>query len=126
MCTATLYYLEEYFNSGPYEDELIGCTDRLQTWIRPRKQNVETRPTDDVVLNKVEYGVEKRPTLHRVNSWDSCPVSRRIINPNRGRNLRQCLFLLQQCKIEAADKALLSAGNETEKKKASQTRSLLS
>ncbi|XP_065899160.1 uncharacterized protein [Dysidea avara] len=123
--TATLYFLEGYIHAGLCEDELIGCTDRLQTWIKPRKQNVEARPTDEVVLNKMEYGIEKRPKLYRINSWDCRPVSRRIIDPNRARNLRERLSLLEQCKVEAADKALLCARSETEKKKAMKTRSLL-
>jgi len=116
--TATLYYMEEYINTGLCDDELIGCTDRLQTWIKPRKQNVAARPTDEVVLSKVEYGTEKRAKLHRINLWDYRPVSRRIVDPNRSRNLRKRLSLLELCKIEAADNALLCANTETEKKKA--------
>ena len=46
--TATLYYLQEYINTGLCEDELVGCTDQLQVWNKPNK-NVEARPTDDVV-----------------------------------------------------------------------------
>ena len=48
-----------------YKDEQLGCTDRLQTWNKPRKRNVEARPTDEVTLNKMEYGIEKRIKLHR-------------------------------------------------------------
>jgi len=123
--TATLYYLEEYINMGLCEDELVGCTDRLQAWIKPRKKNVEARPTDDVVLRKMEYGVEKRPKVHRVNTWDCRPVSKRIVDPNRSRRLKRRLSLLEQCKIETADKALLCASSEGEKKKAVQAKSLL-
>ena len=36
--TATLYYLEEYINMGLCKDELVGCTDRLQAWNKPRKK----------------------------------------------------------------------------------------
>ena len=43
--TATLYCLEDYTYSGLYEDDLKGCTDRLQKWNQPRKRNVEPRPT---------------------------------------------------------------------------------
>ena len=78
------------------------------------------------MMNKVEYGIEKRVKIHRVNSWDCHPVSRRIVDPNKGRNLRRCLALLEQNKIEAMDKAVLSATSEAEKKKANQTRSLIS
>ena len=84
--TATLYCLEEYIHAGLYKDEQIGCTGWLQTWNKPRKRNVKARPTDEVTLNKMEYGIEKRPKLC-VNSWDCCPISRRIIDPNKGRNL---------------------------------------
>ena len=52
--TATLYCLEEYIHAGLYADEQIGCTDRLQTWNKPRKRNVEACPTDEVTLNKME------------------------------------------------------------------------
>jgi len=124
--TATLYYMEEYINAGLCDDKLIGCTDRLQAWIKPRKQNVAARPTYEVVLNKMEYGIERRAKLHRVNFWDCHPVSRRIIDPNRSRNLRQRLSLLEQCKIEVADNALLCANSEAEKKKARQAKALLS
>ena len=124
--TATLYCLEEYIHAGLHKDEQIGCTDRLQTWNKPRKRSVEARSTDEVMMNKMEYGIEKRPKIHRVNSWDCHPVSRRIVDPNKGRNLRRHLALLEQHKIETMDKAVLSATNEAEKKKANQTRSLIS
>ena len=123
--TATLYCLEEYIYSGLYEDDLKGCTDRLQKWNRPRKRNVEPRPTDKVTLSKQEYGIEKRAKVHRVNSWDCRPVSRRIVNPNKARNMRNRLSLLEQDKISAADEALSSAITPIEKKKASQTKSML-
>ena len=66
--TATLYCLEEYIYSGLYEDDLKGCTDKLQKWNQPRKRNVEPRPTDEVTPSKQEYEIEKRPKVHRVNS----------------------------------------------------------
>ena len=70
--------------------------------------------------------MELRPKVYRVNSWDCHPVSKRIVDPNRSRSLKQHLSLLEQCKIEAADKALLCASSEAEKKKAVQAKSLLS
>ena len=100
--TATLYCLEKYIHAGLYKDEQIGCTDRLQIWNIPRKQNVEARPTDEVTLNKMEYGIEKRPKLHRVKS------------------------LLKQDKSQATDRAVLSALSDAEKQKANQTRSQIS
>ena len=123
--TATLYCLEEYIYSGLYEDDLKGCTDKLQKWNQPRKRNVEPRPTDEVTPSKQEYGIEKRPKVHRVNSWDCRPVSKRIVDPNKARNMKNRLSLLEQKKINAADEALSSAITPIEKKKASQTKSML-
>ena len=77
-------------------------------------------------MNKMEYGIEKRTKIYRVNSWDCHPVSRRIVDPNKGRNLRRRLTSLEQHKIEAMDKAIFSATYEAEKKEANQTRSLIS
>ena len=76
-----------------------------------------------MLLMKMEYGDQK---FYRVNPWDCRPVSKRIVDPNRSRSLKQHLSLLEQCKIEAADKALLCASSEAEKKKAVQAKSLLS
>ena len=121
----TLCWLEEYIYLGLYNDELKGCTDRLQTWNKLRKRYIEPRPTDEVVLNKVEYGKEKRCKVHFVNSWDCRPTSWRIVDPNKARNLKNRLALLEQCKINAVDEALQSATNPTEEKKASQTKSML-
>ena len=123
---ATLYCLEEYIHAGLYKDEQIGCTDWLQTWNKPRKRNFEACPTDEVTLNKMEYGIEKRIKLHHVNSWECRPISRRIIDPNKGRNLRKHLSLFKQAKIQAADRAVLSAMSDAEKKKANQIRSQIS
>ena len=123
--TATLYCLEEYKYSGLCKDDLKGCTDRLQKWNQPRKRNVEPRPTDEVTLSKQEYGIEKRAKVHRMNPWDCLPVSRRIINPNKARNMRNRLSLLEQDKILAAVEVLSSALTPYEKKKVCQTKSTL-
>ena len=45
---ATLYCLDEYIYLGLYDDEIKGCTDRLQKWNQPRKRHIEPRPTDEV------------------------------------------------------------------------------
>ena len=79
----------------------------------------------EVTLSKQEYGIEKRAKVHRMNSWDCRPVSRRIINPNKARNMRNRLSVLEQDKINAADEELSSALTSSEKKKASQTKSML-
>ena len=50
---------------------------------------MEPRPTDDVVLTKVEYGKEKRSKALHVNKWDCCPDTRRIMYPNKARRLRE-------------------------------------
>jgi len=80
--------------------------------------NVEPHPTDEVKLTKHEYGLEKQAKLLTVNQWDSRPVSRRIVNPNKARSLRERLCVIQQSKVDAAETALVSATNEAEKKKA--------
>ena len=124
--TATLYCLEHYIHERLYEDEEKGCTDRLQVWNHPRKRNVDARPTDEVKLSKQVYGVEKRPKLHSVNEWDCRPVSRRIINPNKPRMLRERLLnIIEQCKAITANVALLSATTESEKKKANQQKCMI-
>ena len=115
--TATLYCLEHYFHEGLFEDDKKGCTEHLQTWNHPRKRNVDARPTDEVKMRKEEYGVQKRPKLHSVNAWDCRPVSRRIVDPNKVRLLRQRLFVIEQYKTSAANAALLSATTNSEKRK---------
>ena len=80
--TATLYCLEEYIYLRLYEDELKGCTDRLQLWNQPRKRNVVPLPTDEVIVSKKEYGIDKRLKVHHVNSWDCRPLLKRIVDPN--------------------------------------------
>ena len=97
--TATLYCLEDYIHCGLQEDEQKGCTDRLKVWNRPRKRNVEARPTDDVSLTKEQYGLQKRFKIHHVNKWDCRPLSRRIIDPNKVRRLKEQLSAIEESKI---------------------------
>ena len=123
---ATLYCLEDYVSSGLQEEEKKGCTERLQVWNRPNPQHVVGRPTDEVTLTKKVYGVEKRPKLHSVNKWDCRPASRRLIDPNKARHLRERLFVIEDEKVQSAEKALRSAGTLSELKKAAQTKSLIS
>jgi len=90
----------------------------VQNGYRSKPPKVEPRPIDEVKLTKHEYGVEKPVKLHTVNQWDCRPVSRRIVNPNKARSLRERLCVVQQSKADAAGAALVSATNEAEKKKA--------
>ena len=104
----------------------IHCgSDRLQTWNQPRKRNLDARSTDDVKLVKREYGMEKRVKIHRVNEWDCRPVCQRIVDPNKARTLRDGLSAIQQKRLTAADVAESSAQTIAEKRKATQTRSML-
>ena len=123
--TATLYCLEDYIHSGLQEDEQKGCTDRLQVWNRPRKRNVEARPTDDVNLTKEQYGSQKRFKIHHVNKWDCRPLSRRIIDPNKVRRLKEQLFAIEESKIASINNAVHEAITPAEKKRAIQAKSLL-
>lgn len=123
--TTTLYCLENYIHQHLYEDEEKGCTDRLQVWNRPRRSNVNARPTDEVRLSKHEFGVAKRPKLHSVNDWDCRPVFRRIVDPNKSRVLREWLDIIGQYKVNAANAAYDSATNDSEKKKAYQRKCMI-
>ena len=73
---------------------------------------------DEVTLTKKGCGVEKRLKLHTVNKWDCCPVSRRIVDPNKACRLRERLCTIQEEKVLSADKVLHSAGKLSELKKA--------
>ena len=100
-----------------------GCTEKLQTWIQPRRKKVDARPTDLVRLSKKVYGVEKRPKVHSVNSWDWRPTSRRIMQPERKANLWNRLMKLDQSKKAASTWAILTATSDASKKKAVATQS---
>ena len=123
--TGTLYCLEDYIHSGLQDDERKGCTERLQTWNRPRQRNIEAMPIDDIHLVRKEYGVKKRIKAHRINEWDCRPEHRRILDPNIARNLRKTLSHVEQMKIASANHALCMAQTPAQKKKAAQTKSLL-
>ena len=116
--TAMLYCLEDYVGSGLREEEELGCTSRLQTWNQPRKRNIDPRPTDDVTLRKEVYGKKTRNKLHHVNKWDCRPSSRRIIDPDKARTLREGLCTIKQNKIDAANFAASTAGTDREKEQA--------
>lgn len=90
-----------------------------------KKMNVDTRPTDQVQLAKKEYGIEKRPKAHRINHWDCRPLSRRIIDPNKARKLKESLSHNHEHKIAIANHAVSKAQTTAEKKRANQTKLLL-
>jgi len=123
--TATLYYVEEYFRLGLDEEDKKGCTEKLQTWIQPRKKKVDARPTNLISLTKSVYGVEKRPKVYRISDWDCRPTSRRVAQPARKANLWNRLMKLDQLKKDAATTAVYSATNSEERKKAIATQSVL-
>ena len=82
--TATLYCMEDYFHLGLNEDDKKGCTEKLQTWNKPKPTKVDARPTNLVTLTKKVYGIEKRPKVYAVNKWDCRPTSRRgEVQPER-------------------------------------------
>ena len=39
--TGTLYCLEDYIHQGLQDDERKGCTEHLQKWNQPRKQDTD-------------------------------------------------------------------------------------
>ena len=123
--TATLYYIEEYFRLGMDEEDRKGCTEKLQTWIQPRSKKVDEWPTDLVRLTKKVYGIEKRPKVHTVNSWDCRPTSRRVMQSEQKANLWRRLVTLDQSKKVASTTAIYSATDNAGKKKAIATQSKL-
>ena len=48
----------------------------------------------------------KRGLRHRINQWDCRPVSRRIIDPNKARKLKESLSHNHQNKISVANHAI--------------------
>ena len=123
--TATLYCLEDYIHSGLQEDERKGCTERLQTWNVPKKVDADPKPIDSVELIKKQYGVTKRAKNHRINEWDCRPVHRRLVDPNKARNLRESLVGIEQDKISAANHDANAAVTTSERKKATRTKLML-
>ncbi|XP_065884579.1 uncharacterized protein [Dysidea avara] len=124
--TSTLYCLEDFVRRGLREEERMGCTEKLQKWNQPRKRNVEPRPTDDVVLTKAEYGKEKRSKALHVNKWDCRPDTRRIVDPNKARRLRESLSEIEQNKLYSADFAICTATTVKERKQALEKKSMIS
>ena len=64
----------------------------------------------------MQYGLLKRFKIHHVNKWDCQPLSRRIIDPNKVRNLRERLISIEQNKLAFIDDALQQAKTPAEKK----------
>ena len=117
--------MEDYIHSGLQEDKLKGCTERLQTWNIPKKLDADPKPIDSVQLIKKQYGVIKRLKLHRINKSDCRPLNRRLVDPNKARNLRETLLKTEQNKIAAAHHAAGVAQTNSEKKKATRTKLML-
>ena len=63
--------------------------------------------------------------MHHVNKWDCRLLSRRIIDPNKVRILKERLFAIEQSKILSVNNAVQVAKTPAERKKATQARSLL-
>ena len=53
--TATLYCVQDYFHLKINEEDQKGCTEKRQTWNRPKKKKVDARPTNLVILTKKVY-----------------------------------------------------------------------
>jgi len=45
------------------------------------------------------YGKEKRSKLQNINNWDCQPNTRRMIDPNKARKLRESLCIIEKNKI---------------------------
>ena len=92
----TVYCLEDYIHQDLQEDEKKSCTECLQQRNQPRKQNADAQPTNEVLITKKVYRVEKRAKIYKVHEWDCQPISKRIVNPNRAHCLQKCLCDIQQ------------------------------
>ena len=97
-----------------------GCTEHLQTWNIP-KIDVNPKAIDNVQLIRKRYGISKRIKAHRTNEWDCQPVHRRLVDPNRARNLRESLIIFGQDTISTANLDASAALIFAEKKKATRT-----
>lgn len=64
------------------------------------------------------YRKKKRDKLYHVNKWDCRPSSRRIIDPDKVRTLRESLCIIKQNKIDAAKLAVSTASTEREREQA--------
>ena len=110
---------------GLREEGKLGCTEKLQKWNQPKKRNVEPRPTDDVRPHKTVYGKGKRSKLQHVNNWDCRPSTRRIIDLNKARMLRESLCIIEKNKINAADFFICTATVDKDRKQALEKKSML-
>ena len=124
--TASLYCLEDYVHMGLREEELKGCTEKLQRWNQPKKQHMEPRPTDEVSPFKAEYGKEKHRKRQHVNKWDCRPDSRRIVDPNRARKLRESLVIIEKKRMDEAEFDMCTATTEKTRKVAHEKKCMLS
>jgi len=61
----------------------------------------------------------------RFNEWDCRPEHRRIVDPNKSRNLRKELLNIEQMKIASLNNDLCVAQAPIQKKKADQSKSLI-
>ena len=68
--------------------------------------------------------MEKRPKVCRINQWDCRPTTSRKAHPERKENLRNRLLRIE-VKIKAADHAVLTAVNDSSKRKATEEKSML-
>ena len=90
-----------------------------------RHLDADLRPTDEVVMVRKQYGVEKRIKKHRVNEWDCRPINRRLVDPNTARGSREALLMLEQVKIANANSAVNAAQTISQKSKANQNKLLI-
>ena len=63
--------------------------------------------------------------IHHVNKWDCRPLSRRIIDPNKVRRLKEQLSAIEESKIASINNTVQEAKTPAEKKRATQAKSLL-
>ena len=78
-----------------------------------------------MVLSKTEYGKEKRSKTRHVNKWDCRPDTRRIVDPNKARMLRERLSEVEKKKIDSADFAICTATTEKARKQALENKSMM-
>jgi len=123
--TASLYCLEDYVRLGLREEELKGCTEKLQRWNHPQKRNVEPRPTGEVSMCREEYGKIKHRRSQHINKWDCRPDTRRIVDPNKARKLRESLAMIKKKRMSRAELNVFTASSDIERKKAHEKKCML-
>ena len=117
--------MEEYFRLRLNEEDQKGCTEKLQTWNKPKPSKVDAGPTNLVSLTKKIFGIEKRPKVYAVNNWDCRETSRRKIQPDRRANLRKQLLSIDQARREAAIHPVVSATNDVQRKTAIESQTMI-